>query len=195
MENVKGLVTVHGEVSEDILAFFKQLKTFGGENDYSVFWKVIDSLAYSGIPQRRDRVYVIAIRKYGRERVKFTWPDPVPPKPLSIVFDRGSERLASYNNYPLPHATRKTCHARVCDALMKLEGIAHADGRRVESIDAVVDTEGSNLNMGVGYSPCVTKPTASNRDMWSMPHGRVWRIQSWGRMDQCHSSQKGSIGW
>lgn len=57
LENVKTLVTLNdGKYFQEILSILKNL------NIYDVYWKVINSKDY-GIPQCRDRLYIIGIQK------------------------------------------------------------------------------------------------------------------------------------
>lgn len=70
-ENVKGLVT-HDKM-RTIGIILEELNRVG----YDVAYKILTSLDY-GVPQMRQRVYLIGIRKnLGKDITKFPWPDPV----------------------------------------------------------------------------------------------------------------------
>ena len=69
LENVKGLVSHNGGDTLDTIIGALQ------EADYFTFYRVLDS-AYYGVPQHRERVYIVA---FDRRRIKaptFGWPRP-----------------------------------------------------------------------------------------------------------------------
>ena len=86
LENVKTLVTLNkGSYFNDIL---EQLERNG---QYNVYHKVINSKDY-GIPQSRERLYIIGIRKdflkkNKKNKKKFQFPLKKPMKPLSEFID------------------------------------------------------------------------------------------------------------
>lgn len=83
LENVKTLVTLNkGSYFNDIL---EQLERNG---QYNVYHKVINSKDY-GIPQSRERLYIIGIRKdfLKKNKKKFQFPLKKPMKPLSEFID------------------------------------------------------------------------------------------------------------
>lgn len=71
-ENVKNIVGVRFKPMFDL--FVKELEDYG----YNVYWKVLNAKNY-GIPQNRERVYCIIIRKDLDNR-KFSFPDSIPLK-------------------------------------------------------------------------------------------------------------------
>ena len=82
LENVKGLVPArHSAVLKQIL---DELASLG----YRCYWKVIDA-ADCGLPQHRERVFIIAIR---RDRDcctgPFEWPEKLSPTPLTSILDK-----------------------------------------------------------------------------------------------------------
>ena len=48
-------------------------------------------------------------------------------------------------------------------ALVEIIGVARADGRCPSSYNVIVDTASSKLNMGIGYSPCLTASRGAGR--------------------------------
>lgn len=67
LENVKGLITIdEGNTFKEILQSLKELKI------YNVEWKILNTKDY-GIPQNRERVFIIGIKKSLKK--KFKWPD------------------------------------------------------------------------------------------------------------------------
>ena len=141
MENVKGLVTRHGSLLIYILEQIKELTDASGNQDYSCFWKILDSRLYGGVPQHRERVWIVMIRRMGRNQVPFKWPPQTPAASLTSIFDRGSVRLRTYKRYPLPDkTTAKTKHARIIEALVKVQKYAEEKNVPAESVACIVDT-------------------------------------------------------
>lgn len=97
LENVKGLIT-HGK-GKTIKIIIKELNNAG----YDVIYKVLTSLDY-GVPQMRQRVYFIGIRKdLGKDISNFLWPEPVEKNPLTdFLIDNNTatkERLEILSYY------------------------------------------------------------------------------------------------
>ena len=76
LENVKGLVNHDNGKSLKII--LEELDSAG----YQVSYKVLSSLDY-GVPQMRERIYFIGIRKdLVKENKKFEWPTPIKQPPI-----------------------------------------------------------------------------------------------------------------
>lgn len=71
LENVKGLITK--KMMPCFQKYIADLASFG----YANFWKVLNAKDY-GIPQNRERVFVISIRLDGTEYPQYTFPSPSP---------------------------------------------------------------------------------------------------------------------
>ena len=66
LENVKGLLTINeGKTFECIIESLQNLKI------YNVEWKILNTKDY-GIPQNRERVFIIGIQKSLKK--KYKWP-------------------------------------------------------------------------------------------------------------------------
>eukprot|EP00959_Pyramimonas_sp_CCMP1952_P199436 4171540-Pyramimonas_sp.AAC.1 len=87
----------------DIVKMITNIKTPAGNQMYKVFAKVVNSKDFR-LPQRRERLYIVAIKLCGRpfDSVRLQWPKPLAPVGLSSIWDRDSVRLASYSRYPFP---------------------------------------------------------------------------------------------
>ena len=84
LENVKGLISIdEGKTFEKII---KSLENVGdnGNKLYNVQWKVLNTKDY-GIPQNRERVFIVGTRK--DKRYHFSWPSPKKMKPLDSFVD------------------------------------------------------------------------------------------------------------
>jgi len=79
LENVRQLVTIRGgSVFQKVIA---DLKAMG----YCTDWRILNALDF-GLPQKRERVLIVATRKRFDE---FPWPaGDVPMKPLSAVLEK-----------------------------------------------------------------------------------------------------------
>lgn len=71
-ENVKNIVGARFKATFDL--FVKELEDYG----YNVYWQVLNAKNY-GIPQNRERVYCVIIRK-DLDNGKFQFPSPIPLK-------------------------------------------------------------------------------------------------------------------
>lgn len=74
LENVKGLV--NHDSGNTLKTILKDLDGSG----YNVYWRVLNSLDY-GVPQSRERVYLVGIRK-DLDRQIFKFPESKPPKQI-----------------------------------------------------------------------------------------------------------------
>jgi DNA (cytosine-5)-methyltransferase 1 len=69
LENVKGLVNINkGQTLKNILFMLE-------EAGYNVTYKVIESTAF-GIPQKRERIYIVGFLQ--SEKIRFAFPEPQP---------------------------------------------------------------------------------------------------------------------
>lgn len=71
-ENVKNIVGARFKETFDL--FIKELEDYG----YNVYWQVLNAKHY-GIPQNRERVYCVIIRK-DLDNGLFKFPEPIPLK-------------------------------------------------------------------------------------------------------------------
>lgn len=85
-ENVKNIVGIRFRPTFDL--FIKELEDYG----YNVYWKVLNAKHY-GIPQNRERVYCVIIRKDLDNRT-FQFPSPIPLKNalVDLLEDEVDER-------------------------------------------------------------------------------------------------------
>lgn len=67
MENVKGLVTE--KFRPFFFAWLKELESYG----YTSYYRVLNAKDY-GVPQNRERIFVISIRRDGEENIHYHFP-------------------------------------------------------------------------------------------------------------------------
>lgn len=79
LENVKGLLNIENGL------FFDNIINLLSELEYHVYYKVLNTKDY-GIPQNRERLYIIGIRKNIKR--KFIWPNHLKMKKLSSFVDK-----------------------------------------------------------------------------------------------------------
>jgi len=98
LENVKGLVNHEGGKSLKII--LEELDKAG----YKVYSRVLSSLYY-GVPQMRERIYFVGIRKdLVKENKSFEWPEPIKtPRIENYLIDDGElefdEKKRSYETF------------------------------------------------------------------------------------------------
>ena len=92
LENVKNLV-LHdgGRTLERVLQPMREL-------GYDVDWRVLDAATHGGIPQHRERVFIVGSRARGGLK-RFQWPEPVPMTPHRRLLDTRKRADAKYH-YP-----------------------------------------------------------------------------------------------
>ena len=172
LENVQGLVTRHPEMLLFVLRQIEQIKE-NGVQAYSISWKVLNSLECGGVPHRRMRLYIMAIRRMGRPKVVIKWPEPIPAQSLAAIFDRegpNTEKLTSYDEYPMPD--KRLAQKNLEKAIEKVKAVAARDGQDATSYPIIVDTQSTDLNMGWGVCPCLTKARGGALAFWSLQHAR-----------------------
>lgn len=98
LENVKGLVNHEG--GKTLKVILEELDKAG----YKVYHRVLSSLHY-GVPQMRERIYFVGIRKdLVKENKHFEWPKPVKtPKVENYLIDDGelefNEKKRAYETF------------------------------------------------------------------------------------------------
>jgi len=130
LENVKGLVTRHRRTLLTILAKLRSIVDHEtGDQCYDVFWDVVNSRNIGLVPQQRERLYIVAIKRVGRRSVPFMWPRPVPALDLQYFYDTPRSAQVDYDNYPLDKFTSKTTQRNLKAAVAKIKDLARAEGK------------------------------------------------------------------
>ena len=135
LENVKGLVT-HNK-GRTIKTILDELRAVG----YDVVYNVLSSIDY-GVPQMRQRVYFVGIRKdLGKNIYNFQWPKHVEKPGLEkyLVDDKVADQAVLEKfSYYLNNPTNKGQYT--IDNLLKIEG-------------AILDTRMNDLRIYEGKCP------------------------------------------
>jgi len=101
LENVKQLVTIRGGTVFD--SILKDITQIG----YHVDWRILNALDY-GLPQKRERVLIVATRK---QFDTFPWPvSKVPMKPLANILEKEKDVPANFYVSKRIRAARKQAH-------------------------------------------------------------------------------------
>ena len=175
LENVAGLLTSHQETLVAILEALRGITdNTSGSRCYYVSFKKVSTTDF-GIPQSRDRVYIIAIKYSGRVRLDFTWPTGNASAVTSWkeIFDADRVALQTYSNYKVPKGRLIGQHVR--DALKIVKDRAQAKECRPEDIVAIIDTAGSSRSVGIDRCPCLTRSHCKSESFFSLQHNDMLR--------------------
>ncbi len=139
LENVKALT------QEPHRAYFDEMirklgAAAGGR--YFVAWKVLNTLDY-GLPQNRERVYIIGLPK--KTGSMFKWPRPCKQTRLGLLLQKDAIRKK------LKKGTG--CYRRLKAALKEIR----KQGMDPKRNEFVVDVHGSNGTWMRGCVPCITR--------------------------------------
>lgn len=132
-ENVKNIVGARFRQTFDL--FVKELEDYG----YNVYWQVLNAKHY-GIPQNRERVYCVIIRK-DLDNGQFKFPEPLPlKKSLPDMLETNVDERYYLSD---DKVAQLIAPPRFAQSLTQLEA---ADG------DQQTDTPGTWLQSGVKLS-------------------------------------------
>ena len=184
MENVANFARRHKQTMDDVLALLRNVKEHddGTTNAYFVTWQILNMKTHGGLPQSRERVFIIGIRYKGRKTVHFEWPQPVPMVPLDDVLGATMmlqcKRLHTYDHYPFPKAA--TARKRLQEAIDEIRQVAIITGKPPTSYTAVVDTQSCKRNNSLlkGVAPCLTRSRGESFGFWSLQHGQPLTIRA-----------------
>jgi DNA (cytosine-5)-methyltransferase 1 len=146
LENVKGLITHNkGNTWEKILKYLQQLKK------YSIFWKILNTRDY-GIPQNRERVYIIGIdKKYD----KFIFPDHIKMDNITNYIDN-----------------KDTSNRKIAECIIK-SGMLQKIPKKSVFVDLCFQKH--TYPNSDKYSPCVT----ANSRLWCIPMSRYANVNEY----------------
>ena len=149
----------------------ERLRAIGG-GIYAVGHRALDT-AEHGLPQHRERVFIIGIRRrnsHRKGRPEFRWPRPVACRPLARLLDPllvGSDVREAERNF------LATCSPgqkkRLWQAFVQVE--AAGLDRHCDEVVVVVDVDGAKTRWTCDISPCLTRTRAAS-GFYLPPRGR-----------------------
>ena len=194
LENVKGLLDNHGKFFLALIKLLKHIKE-DGTPAYWVHWKVLNSMQYGGVPQHRERIYIVCTKKLpNHDTSPFKWPEPVIPTSLEGLFDADGPKLSTYSNYPLPPTSRTVMRHHVKQVLHKALSVFRGSEERLLKVPMIIHGGGSKPHWHMDKCMTITKTHAMNKTYWSLQHGRplttteLARLQGVMRTDRLNFS-------
>lgn len=169
-ENVAGLVLKHRELLDWILS---RLRRFG----YKADWKLLRAHEH-GVPQNRDRVFIVAILKDRLTVPKLQWPSPLPLVPLASFLDKVKPTDKSTTVPPAKQGTRR----KNVLAFMK----KYKKSKLTDLQNWVVDVDGTKGHAMKNKSPCLTRSRAAAGGHWLPGRGRQMTEQEMERLFGLH---------
>ena len=173
LENVKGLT--QKKHLKFLIFFLECLRDIEdpstGAPAYSVFVRCLNSLDY-GVPQSRERIWIVLIKRCGRNAVNFQWPASCPRVGLDSIFDSESSisKMSSYEDYPLPET--KVAKRNLLTTLLKVHKLAGIENREPESYPVIYDADSTECGFKVDLAPCLTKARGESRSFRSLQHDK-----------------------
>ena len=173
LENVSGMLTRHADFFLKVVECIQAILEPGtGNRAYYTSFRSLNSKKFGGVPQDRERIYLVCIRRFGK-KVPFQWPDPIECPSLSSIFDR-SPKLASYCQYPMPQT--KTAKNNIEVALRRMKKQSEMENRPMESYTCIVDTCSSNPGVCTNVLRTITRSRGYSLAYWSLQHGRFLTV-------------------
>ena len=156
LENVVGLLSYGRDV---FLKVVKCLQSAG----YSIAMQVLRSEVHGGVPQRRHRLFIVALRS---PTVAMAWPGSVPTRSLPSIL---SDDMGPPGAQPsAPKAAAKL------DAVMKC--LAPCRVTEEESAQMVVNCHSALGRLFIGRTPCLTAARGSQGGFWLLGRRRMMNL-------------------
>jgi DNA-cytosine methyltransferase len=156
LENVKGLLDCIEEFTY-IVDFVRALVDEEGEPLYEVHWEVMESTTHGGVPQHRERLFIIGLKRKAI-RMPFFWPTPVSKiKTLEDVLENKVGAASLIDS--LSNTKRKNLIA-VMEKAQGMQG------------DIIAELGASYRKMMVDVCPCLTATRSGDEAYWSVRRHR-----------------------
>ena len=160
-ENVKGLT---GTKFKDVLRGI--LSTLDGYG-YRHWHQVIDTCSH-GIPQHRERIYIVAVRK-DSGKAHFTWPTALPsPVPLRALLARDK----CQPGLPPESLKRGVARRKVVEAVQKLSSKDSSFDMSTRSLVVDIGCSANRVNYMTDRFPTLTASRASVFGFYLVDQGR-----------------------
>ena len=82
----------------------------------------------------------------------------------------------SYENYPIGDLQSKVAQRNIMMAVKKVTGIAAKEKRPPEELCVLVDKGASNLGIGIGVAPCLTKARGQSHNLFKLQTGQAMSL-------------------
>ena len=167
LENVPGFLTYGKGLFEETLA---QLRGAG----YTVSHAKLSSHVVGCVPQRRVRLYIVAIRPRGPlpSSSPFQWPSEIPAPSMAAILEKHLREPAG----SLPRA--KSARARVLSVTSQLAETV--DQAALDEL--VIASVGPSMGFGVGSTRCLTASRAAAGGFWLAGHHRMMTLHEMLRL-------------
>lgn len=170
IENVKNLTSQR--FKEQFNSILKDIEQLG----YTNYWKVLNAKDF-GVPQNRERVFIISIRNDIKNEFEFPSPVELSIKLKDILEDsvdekfylseNGLGRLIKKNNKLLKDCKNPNISSCLIAGYHKMSGSQNqyiAESNRVQKITGMYDTENKKRQAGSIYNPNGISPTLTTMD-------------------------------
>ena len=167
-ENVRGMQTLFASTLGKIVKELQGMR-------YHVEHRILNASEH-GLPQNRERLFILAVRSDVWPGGSFPWPEPVQRLRLSDLLDplTPAEKKKDLNHaFPSgrPRKRAKQIYKEIREA-----GFAPA------SKEFVIDVGASNVRAMYGKSPCLTRTRATSGGHWLVQRGRMMTLAEMERL-------------
>ncbi|CAJ1450591.1 unnamed protein product [Effrenium voratum] len=149
LEQVLGLLVKHADVMLFVVEELSSLKDNLGRPLYSIEWQVLNPCKHAGVPQNRDRIFIVGIRN-DIKRAPLQWPREMPMRSIQQFVNSRlpAQALTSWTERE---------NLRKAHEIMLWRGLNPATGPFVVDVSS-----GLNVSYMKGCSPCLTRSRAGS---------------------------------
>ena len=144
IENVKGLVSVNG--GRYFEAIMRSLRLIGA---YNLYHRILNTREH-GVPQNRERLYIVGIRK-DADMGTFSFPDPIPCPSIERFLDARVPGLAKVG---APRASQGIARKNFDWCMLELESRGVEPSKEPWVVD--IDSTFHRMGKKKALSPCIT---------------------------------------
>ena len=156
MENVTGLLS-HGR--DVFLQLVQRLQAAG----YSIAMQILRSEVHGGLPQRRHRLFIVALRS---PTAAMRWPGSIPMRSLPTILAKDVRPPGAR-----PSAPRAACKI---DAVER--SLAPCCVTEAESAHMVVNCHSQLGKLFIGKTPCLTAARGAQGGFWLLSQRRMMHL-------------------
>lgn len=149
LENVKGIISSKHKSFFDALV--SHLRAAGGFG-YHVAWRLFDTADF-GLPQHRERVYIVGVRK--DVATKWRWPKPCKRNRTLASLLEPIRTCPRHAEKQFLQTCSRTCRRALQQAIAEIE-LQRLD-RFDDKVGIIIDIDSSKPRWMVGCCPCITR--------------------------------------